>query len=158
MLTPRVSDASPRASRVDATSTSWADVDAQPAEVLGDRRREVAAPLDGGEALEGIAPVAVVLGCVGADLLRERFGELDEPGAGRGLGRQLERHGVLRPSDCVPCAIERPVRAAEVHERLAALRTAHLADAREEDRVVGDLDLVDDFAVEVRERAGDRRD
>ena len=80
-------------------------VDAEPTEVLGDRRSEVAASLDRGEALEGIAAVAVVLGCVEADLLRELFGELDEPGTRRGLGRQLERHGDLRPSDGLLCAI-----------------------------------------------------
>ena len=132
--------------------------DAEPAEVLGDRRREVAAPLDGGEALEGIAAVAVVLGRVDADLLRERFGELDEPGARRGLGRQLERHGVLRLSDCVPCAISVRYARRKYTSGSPHFALPHLADAREEDRVVGDFDLVDDFAVEVRERAGDQRD
>ena len=87
MLTPSVSAASPRASRLDATSTSWSDVDAEAAELGGNRRGEVAASLDGGEALVRKARLAVVLGGTRADLVRERFGERDEALAWLGSGR-----------------------------------------------------------------------
>ena len=96
--------------------------DAEAAELLGDGRGEVPALLDGGEAVEGEAPVAVVVGGARADLVRERLGERDEARAGFGSGCQLERHAelpfsrwaVLRP------VAERPVGAAVVEERRPA--------------------------------------
>jgi hypothetical protein len=66
--------------------------DTETAELLRDRRSEVAALLDRSEAVEGKAPVAVVVGGTQADLVREGLGERDQARAGVGSGCQLERH------------------------------------------------------------------
>ena len=75
--------------------------DAEPAELLGDRRGEVAALLDHGEAVEGEARVAVVGGGLRADLVCECLGERDEALAGLGSGCQLERHVASFVGRCV---------------------------------------------------------
>jgi hypothetical protein len=72
---------------------------AEPAEVLRDRRREVAASLDGAEALERVGAVAIVGGRMGRDLVGEPLGERDEPCARIGPGCQLDGHGVVREVD-----------------------------------------------------------
>ena len=56
--------------------------DAEAAELLGDRRREVAALLDGGEAVEGKLPSRSWSAARGADLVREGLGERDQARAG----------------------------------------------------------------------------
>ena len=92
MFTPRVSEASPRASRLDATSTSCTDVTPRPPSSSGIGAVKYPLCLTAGEALEGEAPVAVVGGGARADLVGERLGERDEALARLGAGCQLGRH------------------------------------------------------------------
>src|SRR5262249_59254153 len=66
--------------------------DAESAELLGDRSREVAAPLDLGEALERKARLAVVPGGATTDLLCEPLGESNQALAWAGLCCQLKTH------------------------------------------------------------------
>ena len=66
--------------------------DAETAELFGDRRGEVAALLDGSEAVEREAPVTVVVGGTRGYLARESLGERDQARAGVCSGCQLERH------------------------------------------------------------------
>jgi hypothetical protein len=56
--------------------------DAETAELLGDRRGEVAALLDGSEAVEREAPVTVVVGGTRGYLARECLGERNQARAG----------------------------------------------------------------------------
>ena len=60
--------------------------------IRGNRRREISAPPDHCEALEGKGRLAIVSRSAFADLLRECLGEGDEPCSGLRLGRQLEIH------------------------------------------------------------------
>ena len=86
MFTPIASEASARARRLEATTTSCRLVDAHPAEVLRDRRGVVAG---GGEPVGArvrVAPVAVVGGRERCDLERERLGERDQARAGLRAG------------------------------------------------------------------------
>ena len=66
--------------------------DAEAAQLLGDRRGEVPALLDGREAPEGEAAVAIVGGGARSDFVCEPLGERDEARAGLGSRCQLERH------------------------------------------------------------------
>src|SRR5262249_19153969 len=66
--------------------------DAEPAELLGDRRREVPALLDSREAVEWKASVTVVRRGARADLRGKSFRERDEARAGLGSCCQLESH------------------------------------------------------------------
>ena len=70
MFTPIATDASPRARRLDATTRSCADDDAEPTELDGDGRGEVAGGLERVDRLERVAAVAVVLGGAGGELAR----------------------------------------------------------------------------------------
>ena len=82
MFTPIASDASPRARRLEATTTSWRLVRAHPAELARDRRGVVAG---GGEPVGArvrVAAVAVVGGRERGDLRRERLGERHQARAG----------------------------------------------------------------------------
>ena len=67
--------------------------DAEPAELDGDGRREVAGGLERVDRLEGVGAVAVVLGCAGGELLGELLGDRHEAGAGVGVGCEFDRHG-----------------------------------------------------------------
>ena len=66
-------------------------VDAEPAELDGDRRREVAGGLERVDRLERVAAVAVVLGRVGGELPGELLGDRHEAGAGVGMGCEFDR-------------------------------------------------------------------
>jgi hypothetical protein len=66
--------------------------DAEPTQLDGDRRDEVAGRLERIDRLEGIAPVAIVFGCARGELLRELLGDRHEASAGVGMGCELERH------------------------------------------------------------------
>ena len=68
MFTPIATDASPRASRLDATTMVVRGGDAEPTELDGDGRCEVAGGLERVDRLERIAAVAVVLGGAGGEL------------------------------------------------------------------------------------------
>ena len=64
--------------------------DAEPTELDGDRRSEVAGGLERVDRLERVGPVAVVLGGAGGELPGELLGDGDEAGAGFGMGCEFD--------------------------------------------------------------------
>ena len=82
MFTPRVSAASPRASRLEATSTSCTDVTPRPPSSSGIGAARYPLCLTAARLSKGKLAVAVVGGGARGDLVRERLGERDRRAPG----------------------------------------------------------------------------
>ena len=66
--------------------------DAEPTELDGDGRGEVAGGLERVDRFERVAAVAVVLGCAGGELRRELLGDRHQARAGFGMGCEFDWH------------------------------------------------------------------
>ena len=95
-------------------------VDAEPAELDGDGRREVAGGLERVDRLEGIAAVAVVLRRAGGELPGELLGDRHEAGAGVGVGCEFDGHGGSHRSRPRP---ERPATGAAAQPVVTSMAT-----------------------------------